>query len=57
MDEKVAAALKRIPLFEGLDPASAACERLGRGEILNASLIILLQWLAQNRARLKKLWP
>ena len=29
MEEKVAAALKRIPLFENLDPASAACERLG----------------------------
>jgi ADP-ribose pyrophosphatase len=37
--------------------AEEAFARLSRGEILNASLIILLQWLAQNRARLKKLWP
>ncbi len=37
-------------------PAAEAFARLGRGEFLNANLVIPLQWLALNRDRLKKTW-
>jgi ADP-ribose pyrophosphatase len=38
-------------------PLDAALERLARGEIVNGNAVMTLQWLALNRARLKKLWP
>ena len=34
----------------------AALERLAGGGIVNANAVMTLQWLALNRARLKKLW-
>ena len=37
-------------------PAEEAFARLGRGEFLNANLVIPLQWPALNRGRLKKKW-
>ena len=37
-------------------PLDAALERLAGGGIVNANAVMTLQWLALNRARLKKLW-
>ena len=38
------------------EPADAALARLDRGEIDSASPVIALQWLALNRARLRREW-
>jgi ADP-ribose pyrophosphatase len=37
-------------------PTDEALERLARGDILNGSAVMTLQWLALNRERLKKMW-
>ncbi len=37
-------------------PADTALERLARYEYNNASTVMTLQWLALNRARLRKIW-
>ncbi len=34
----------------------AALERLAKGEILNAHTVIVLQWLALNHRRLRRIW-
>ncbi len=34
----------------------AALERLAKGEIINATAVIVLQWLALNHGRLRRIW-
>ncbi|MFQ6018446.1 MAG: NUDIX domain-containing protein [Kiloniellaceae bacterium] len=36
--------------------SEAALARVARGEVLNANAVITLQWLALNRARLRRIW-
>ncbi len=39
-----------------VEPVDSVLERLAKGEYINASTVMTLQWLALNRARLQRAW-